>query len=109
MPFPSARKTSEPAKEGVTVSFGIDSGPADAGCIQETAERTSERFLRLAEVQQMFCVSRSTVWRWTAENGLKVVRIGNVTRIRESDLNDFLSRRETGAQSQSDSAGGQSR
>ena len=55
----------------------------------------SERFLKLSEVQQMFGVSRSTVWRWTAENGLKVVRVGNVTRIRESDLKAFLKRHES--------------
>jgi excisionase family DNA binding protein len=54
----------------------------------------SERFLRLSEVQRMLDVSRSTVWRWTAENGLKIVRIGSVTRIRESDLSAFLKRHE---------------
>lgn len=54
----------------------------------------SERFLRLSEVQQMLNVSRSTVWRWTAENGLKVVRVGSITRIRESDLQAFLKRHE---------------
>jgi len=56
---------------------------------------TPDRFLKLAEVQAMLGVSRSTVWRWTVERGLKVVSIGNVTRIRESDLNVFLQRHET--------------
>ena len=54
----------------------------------------SERFLKLPEVQAMLGVSRSTVWRWTAEQGLKVVRVGGVTRIRESDLQAFLNRHE---------------
>lgn len=62
----------------------------------------SERFLKLAEVQRMFGVSRSTVWRWTTERGLKVVRIGDVTRIRESDLEAFLKRHESEASSLSD-------
>lgn len=44
----------------------------------------------------MFGVSRSTVWRWTAEHGLKAVRVGDVVRIRESDLRAFLARHETG-------------
>lgn len=56
-----------------------------------------DRFLKLSEVQQMFGVSRSTIWRWTAERGLKVVRIGEVTRIRESDLQAFLNRHESQA------------
>jgi excisionase family DNA binding protein len=56
-----------------------------------------ERFLTLSEVQAMLKVSRSTVWRWTAENGLKVVRVGGLTRIRETDLEDFLKRHETKA------------
>lgn len=55
----------------------------------------SERFLTLGDVQKMFSVSRSTVWRWHAERGLKVVTIGAVTRIRESDLQAFLSRHES--------------
>ena len=53
-----------------------------------------ERFLTLSEVRAMLNVSRATVWRWT-ENGLKVVRVGNVTRIRENDLQAFLSRHES--------------
>ena len=57
----------------------------------------SERFLKLSEVQAMLGVSRSTVWRWTVENGLKVVRVGNVTRFRETDLQAFLKRHETEA------------
>ena len=56
-----------------------------------------DQFLRLKEVQAMLGVSRSTVWRWTAEQGLKVVRVGNVTRIRETDLQAFLKRHETEA------------
>ena len=55
----------------------------------------SERFLTLADVQRMFAVSRSTVWRWHAERGLKVVTVGAVTRIRESDLEAFLKRHES--------------
>ena len=70
-----------------------------------------DRFLKLKEVQDLLGVSRSTVWRWTAENGLKVVRIGGVVRVCETDLQSFLSRHETsgvGAESQSDGAGVQS-
>lgn len=56
----------------------------------------SEHFFKLAEVQQMFGVSRSTIWRWQAERGLKVVHIGAIARIRESDLQAFLKRHEGG-------------
>ena len=55
-----------------------------------------ERFLKLAEVRRMFGVSRSTVWRWQAEKGLRVLNVGGVVRVRESDLNKFLNRHETG-------------
>lgn len=58
------------------------------------AQSLHERFLKLKEVQQMFGVCRSTVWRWQ-QRGLKVVTIGAVTRIRESDLETFLKRHET--------------
>lgn len=55
-----------------------------------------ERFLKLSEVQAQLGVSRSTVWRWQAERGLRVLRVGNVARVRESDLQAFLKRHETG-------------
>ena len=58
----------------------------------------SDRFLRLSEVQTMLGVSRCTLWRWQAEHGLKVCRVGSVTRIRESDLEAFLRRHETGGE-----------
>ena len=53
---------------------------------------SEERFLKLKDVQCRFGVSRSTVWRWHAERGLRVVSVGGVTRIRESDLQAFVER-----------------
>jgi excisionase family DNA binding protein len=53
------------------------------------------RFLKLKDVQGLLGVSRTTLWRWQAEHGLKVVRVGDVVRVRESDLQAFLSRHET--------------
>ncbi len=55
-----------------------------------------DRFLKLSEARAMVNVSRATFWRWTAEHGLKAVRVGGVTRIRESDLQAFLKRHESG-------------
>jgi excisionase family DNA binding protein len=49
-----------------------------------------EQFLKLKQVQERFSVSRATVWRWTSERGLKVVRIGGSVRVRESDLLAFV-------------------
>ena len=60
--------------------------------------RLAERFFRLAEVRQQVGVSRATLWRWIAERGLRVVRVGGVTRIRESDLQAFLERHESNPQ-----------
>ena len=54
-----------------------------------------ERFYKLGEVQTMLEVSRSTLWRWQAEHGLKVVRVGACVRVRQSDLEAFLKRHET--------------
>ena len=57
-----------------------------------------DRFLKLKDVQILLGISRSTLWRWHAERGLKVVTIGAVTRIRESDLQAFLKRHESNPQ-----------
>lgn len=55
----------------------------------------TERFLKFSEVQAMFKISRSTLWRWQAEHGLKVLNVGGVKRIRESDLQAFVNRHQT--------------
>jgi len=55
-----------------------------------------ERFLTLSEIRQFLGVSRATVWRWTTERGLRVVKVGAVARVRESDLQEFLKRYESG-------------
>ena len=55
-----------------------------------------ERFLTLGEVRRLLGVSRATLWRWTAERGLRVVKVGAVARVRESDLQAFLKRYESG-------------
>jgi hypothetical protein len=48
-----------------------------------------EKYLRLRDVQTMFGVSRSTVWRWHSERGLRVISIGGIKRVRECDLKEF--------------------
>lgn len=55
----------------------------------------NEKFLTLYAARMLLNVSRATLWRWQVEHGLKVVRVGGVTRIRESDLQAFLTRHET--------------
>lgn len=52
----------------------------------------NERLLTLEEIRTMASTSRSTVWRWTVEQGLKTVRIGGLVRVRESDWNAFLAK-----------------
>ncbi len=56
----------------------------------------SEKFLTLNQARTLISVSRATLWRWQTEHGLKVIRIGGVARIRESDLQAFLKRHESG-------------
>jgi excisionase family DNA binding protein len=56
----------------------------------------TERFLKLSEVRQFLGVSRATVWRWTTERGQRVVKVGSVARVRESDLQAFLKQHESG-------------
>jgi excisionase family DNA binding protein len=52
----------------------------------------TERFLKFAEVQKQLGVSRTTLWRWRAEFGLRVLTVGGISRIRENDLREFLER-----------------
>jgi len=50
------------------------------------------RFFKLSDLQQMFGVSRTTLWRWREDRGLRVTEIGGIKRIKETDLHDFLDR-----------------
>ena len=52
----------------------------------------AERFLTIQQVCDQLNVSRTTVWRLMHEHGLRVVRIGGIRRIRQSDLEDWLER-----------------
>lgn len=53
----------------------------------------NDKFLTLSALRDMFDVSRATVHRWT-ERGLRTVRVGNVVRVRESDLQAFIQKHE---------------
>ena len=50
----------------------------------------SEAFYTLGEVIKILKVSRTTLWRWRNERGLRMVRIHGVIRILKSDLGRFL-------------------
>ncbi len=56
----------------------------------QTGGSGSEEFYTLAEVLKILNVSRTTLWRWRNERGLRMVRIQGVIRVRKSDLNSFL-------------------
>ena len=42
------------------------------------------------QIAEMFHVSTRTVFRWLASGELQAIRIGNVTRVRREDLDDFF-------------------
>ena len=44
----------------------------------------------LGDVIKILKVSRTTLWRWRNERGLRIVRIHGVIRIRKSDFGRFL-------------------
>jgi len=49
-----------------------------------------DKWLTLAEVQQQTGASRTTIYHWRTERGLRWVKIGGFVRVRQSDLDDFL-------------------
>jgi len=57
---------------------------------EQTDSGDSEEFYTLGEVIKILKVSRTTLWRWRNEGGLRMVRIHGVVRVRKSDLNSFL-------------------
>jgi len=46
--------------------------------------------LTTGQIAEMFHVSTRTVFRWLASGKLQAIRIGNITRIRREDLDDFF-------------------
>ncbi len=51
---------------------------------------TSEQMLTIPEIAELCQVSVRTVYRWVAEQGLPVIQIGGVTRVRPTDLEHFF-------------------
>jgi hypothetical protein len=60
----------------------------------------TEKLLTLADVATAASVSRWTVWRWHTAEGLRVVKIGAVARVRESDWLAFVGRHVEGGGTQ---------
>lgn len=51
---------------------------------------TSEKLLTIGEIAEMCQISPRTVYRWLAEGWLRALRIGNMTRVRRQDLDEFF-------------------
>jgi len=63
-----------------------------------TGPAPGERLLTLAQIRQAAGVSEVTVWRWTRENGLRVIRCGRFVRCRESDWLAWLTKHTSGGE-----------
>ncbi|MDI7253385.1 MAG: helix-turn-helix domain-containing protein [Actinomycetota bacterium] len=50
------------------------------------------RFLTVAEVAEMMRVSKMTVYRLVKSGQIPAIRVGKNYRIKESDVNEYLSR-----------------
>ena len=48
--------------------------------------------LTLTEARAACRVSRTTLWRWTAQEGLKTVSVRGIRRVRRCDLDKFFDR-----------------
>lgn len=72
--------------------------PPTADKIGKTAARiaATETLLTLQDCATAAKVSRWTIWRWHTAEGLRVVKIGSVARVRESDWQAFVGRHLTG-------------
>jgi excisionase family DNA binding protein len=58
---------------------------------------TEARLLTVSEVANLLRVSRMTVYRLIKEGQMSALRIGRSYRLREYDVDDYLSRRYTQA------------
>jgi excisionase family DNA binding protein len=61
------------------------------------AQPVRARFLTVAEVADMLRVSSMTVYRLIKAGDLRAVRVGKSYRLREEDIDAFLSRQYTEA------------
>ena len=63
-----------------------------AHAVGEHANKPEDKWMTVEEVAAHANVSRMTAWRWRNEQGLKFTKIGNVVRIRRSELDRFLNK-----------------
>ena len=79
----------------VPPATGSDPIAATAGRILKAATPTApqpERLFTLAQIQAAGGFSRSSLYRLRHGGGLRVVTVGGLTRVRESDWQRFLDR-----------------
>ena len=49
-----------------------------------------DEYLTVAEIAQEFKITKKTVYEWF-KRGLVIIKIGRMTRVKRSDLNNFIS------------------
>lgn len=68
----------------------------EAQAIAEQTNKVEDRWMTVDEVATYTNVCRMTIWRWRNEQGLKFTKVGNVVRIRRSELDAFLNKHTQG-------------
>ena len=57
---------------------------------QKTTGCDPDKLYRICDVMKKFDVSRVTIYQWEKKGLLKSVRIGNLKRFKESDIQSFI-------------------
>jgi excisionase family DNA binding protein len=79
-----------------TIETSVSSAEETQRVVQEhgvaVTSASSGRFFTISEVCGLLRVSRTTVWRIMNQQGLRVIRVGGMKRIRECDLEMWIER-----------------
>lgn len=84
------------ATNNIVALASVDALAASAARVKATQGKAAaitaptERLLTLQDCREAARVTRWTLWRWISDEGLRVVRIGGTTRIRQTDWQRFL-------------------
>lgn len=74
------------------ISNAVEKAITDHISKQQPPAKNPDKLYSINDLMERFGVSRISIWSWEKKGLLKSVRIGNLKRFKESDIQNFINK-----------------